>query len=340
MLVQMVQHVFSTSEFPTELTWTTLVLLPKEDGSSRGIGLMDVIWKLITSIIDARLKGNIDFHDSLHGFRTGRGTGTTIIEAILFQQTASINQTPIFQVFLDLRKAYDTVDRDRLLDVLKADGVGENLCRVLKTFWQQQQTIAKQSGYYGNPFQATRGFVQRDPLSPTLFNILVDAVVRYWLSLPVEDGGLATQGPVDVVKLACLVLFYVDDALITSTDSKWLQRATEKLSELFERMGLKTNTSKTKAMTCFPGYISNKLSTQVYKRRQETIDVGTTAGQTVANKRSQCTVCGKDLALASIAKHMRSLHGIATTHANANVMSTSTVEQPQTYRMHFYPEQQ
>jgi hypothetical protein len=93
MLVQMVQHVFSTGEFPTELTWTTLVLLPKEDGSSRGIGLMDVIWKLITSIIDARLKGSIDFHDSLHGFRTGRGTGTAIISSTSERRTIRWTET-------------------------------------------------------------------------------------------------------------------------------------------------------------------------------------------------------------------------------------------------------
>jgi hypothetical protein len=42
--------------------------------------------------------------------------------------------------------------------------------------------VAKASGYYGDPFGVTRGVTQGDPVSPTIFNIVVDAVVRYWLS--------------------------------------------------------------------------------------------------------------------------------------------------------------
>ena len=71
---------------------------------------MEVIWKLITSIINARLKGSIEFHDSLHGFRAERGTGTATIEAKLIQQLASIHQVPLYEIFLDLKKAYDTLD--------------------------------------------------------------------------------------------------------------------------------------------------------------------------------------------------------------------------------------
>ena len=43
-----------------------------------------------------------------------------------------------------------------------------------------QQVVARQSGYHGEPFKATRGVTQGDIVSPTLFNIIVDAVVRYW----------------------------------------------------------------------------------------------------------------------------------------------------------------
>jgi hypothetical protein len=55
------------------LPWSIMVLLPKPDGSSQGIGLLEVIWKLLMSIIDGQLKAAISFHDALHGFRPGRG---------------------------------------------------------------------------------------------------------------------------------------------------------------------------------------------------------------------------------------------------------------------------
>ena len=67
-LVELVQHVWQTGEMPTCLTWSTVVMLPKASGGFRGIGLLEVIWKLIALIIDSRLKEGIVFHDSLHGF--------------------------------------------------------------------------------------------------------------------------------------------------------------------------------------------------------------------------------------------------------------------------------
>ena len=40
---------------------------------------------------------------------------------------------------------------------------------------------ARSGGYYGAAFKGIRGVTQGDPLSPTIFNVVVDAVVRHWL---------------------------------------------------------------------------------------------------------------------------------------------------------------
>jgi hypothetical protein len=58
-----------------------MVILPKPDGSSQGIGLLEVLWNLLMSIIDGHLKAAISFHDALHGFQPGWVTTTAIIEA-------------------------------------------------------------------------------------------------------------------------------------------------------------------------------------------------------------------------------------------------------------------
>ena len=78
---------------------------------------------------------------------------------------------PVFEIYLDLKKAYDTVDRERMLTILEKYGVGERTIRLLRTYWDRQQLVARQAGYHGEPFQG-------DPLSPTIFNIAVDAGVR------------------------------------------------------------------------------------------------------------------------------------------------------------------
>ncbi len=54
----------------------------------------------------------VELYESLHGCRNGRGTETAIIEAKLAQQLAHLEQRPFFGVFLDLKKAFDSMDRD------------------------------------------------------------------------------------------------------------------------------------------------------------------------------------------------------------------------------------
>jgi len=61
----------------------------------------------------------VTVHDSLHGFPSKRGTGTAVFEAKLFQQLASFSQVPNFEIFLDLKKAYDAADRERMLEILE-----------------------------------------------------------------------------------------------------------------------------------------------------------------------------------------------------------------------------
>ena len=50
-----------------------MVIIPKGKGEFRGIGLVEVTWKLMTVILHRRLTTVIQLHDVLHGFREGRG---------------------------------------------------------------------------------------------------------------------------------------------------------------------------------------------------------------------------------------------------------------------------
>ena len=42
--------------------------------------------------------------------------------------------------------------------------------------------VARAGGYYGTSFQVARGVTQGDPLSYTIFNVVVDAVVLHWVT--------------------------------------------------------------------------------------------------------------------------------------------------------------
>ena len=56
------------------------------------------------AIIDTRIKTVLTFHNVLHGFRANKGTGMEIMELNMAHDISSINQDPLFLVFLNLHK--------------------------------------------------------------------------------------------------------------------------------------------------------------------------------------------------------------------------------------------
>ena len=137
------------------------------------------MWKVVTAILNRRFTSSITYHDALHGFRAGRGTGTATLEAKLLQQLAALREEVLYVIFLDLTKAYDALDRSRCLEILEGYDVGPNARRLLTTYWRRLTMVARAAGYYGTAFGGERGVTQGDPLSPTIFNVVVDAVVRH-----------------------------------------------------------------------------------------------------------------------------------------------------------------
>ena len=83
-----------------------------------------VMWKVVTSILNRWLVASITFHDFLHGFWAGRGTGTATLNAKLLQQLAALREEVLYVIFLDLHKVYDAMDRYRCLEILEGNGVG------------------------------------------------------------------------------------------------------------------------------------------------------------------------------------------------------------------------
>ena len=115
-----------------------LVLILKRTTNTRGISLLDTLCNVVEAMFDTRLHARLQMHDFLHGFRAGRGMGAAIMELKLAQELISIDQDPLFLVFLYLRKAYDTVDRECLLITLESYGAVPRLCVLLETFWDCQ----------------------------------------------------------------------------------------------------------------------------------------------------------------------------------------------------------
>ena len=101
-----------------------------------------------------------------------------MMEAKLEQKLAGILHKPLFQVFLDVRKAHNSLDQGRCTEILREYGLGLRLQQLLQRYWEGQRVVTKSGKYYRRPFSRGRGATQGEPVSPTLFNIIVDALGR------------------------------------------------------------------------------------------------------------------------------------------------------------------
>ena len=106
--------------------------------------------------------------------------------------------------------------------------------------------VARAGSYYGAAFKEDLGVTQGDPLSPTIFNVAVDAMVRHWVSVTVE--GAEERGEFGKEGRHQNFLFYADDGMVVLSDLQWLKGAFSTLLGLFDRAGMRTNVGNTFGM--------------------------------------------------------------------------------------------
>jgi hypothetical protein len=61
-------------------------------------------------------------------------------------QLAQRDYRPWYQIFLDLTKVFDSIDREQLLKILAQYGVGPRIIRLLRNFWSKHLYVPRQSG--------------------------------------------------------------------------------------------------------------------------------------------------------------------------------------------------
>jgi hypothetical protein len=91
------------------------------------------------------------------------------------------------------------------------DEVGPKALQLIIVFWERAKLMCKAGGYFGQVFQAKCGIIQVGPLSSTMFNLVVDTIVRAWL--------MEVDGTMDITDVRCLLAcFHTDNRLIIAHD--------------------------------------------------------------------------------------------------------------------------
>lgn len=251
LVVKIIRECFESGTAPIAFRYGTLVIIPKDDkGGVRGIGLLEVVHKLMSTIINLRMTAAINFCLAVHGFCQHRGCYTAIGKAKIRMQRAAYAGVTMYQIYLDLRKAYDSINRESVLALLQRYGVGPNVRRYISFIWEDQIFLLKQSGFFSDPISVDRRVTQGDTDSPIIFNVIIDAVLH-------RAQGEAAYGGSDQS-------FYADDGLLKNSDHRALQRDVDRMVELFALFGLRANHGKTKYMVLRGPTVPNAQSTEVY----------------------------------------------------------------------------
>ena len=198
-----------------------------------------------------------------------------------------MQEVTLYQVYLDLRKAYDSIHRPRVMALLEKYGVGPRIRRYVETIWGDQVFFLRQSGFYSGGIRVGRGVTQGDTDSPIIFNLIVDVVLRCY-----SESGESTSS------------FYADDGLLENKDHITLQRDLDCVIELFGFFGLEANQGKTKFMVLWGPVAPVALSEAVYRQRY----TGGLLWAAWSRQRVECPHCQKTVQQGSLRKHVETIH--------------------------------
>ena len=135
-------------------------------------------------ILQARLQQymNCELPDVQAGFRKGRGTRDQIANIHWIIEKARVSEKllllNIYFCFIDYAKAFDCVDHNKLWKILKEMGIPDHPICLLRNLYESQETTVKTGHGTTGWFQIGKGFRQGCILSPCLFNLYAEYVMR------------------------------------------------------------------------------------------------------------------------------------------------------------------
>src|SRR3989442_15619795 len=116
--------------------------------------------KILTKILFSRLLNNVAHHalpESQCGFRPNRGTADMIFAARQLQEKCREQNKDLYTVFVDLSKAFDTVNRDGLWTVLRRFGCTERFTRILQSLHNGMLGRVRVDGVLSEAFPISNG---------------------------------------------------------------------------------------------------------------------------------------------------------------------------------------
>ena len=202
--------IWKKGSVPQQFKDASIIHLYKQKGNKRvcdnhrGISLLSVAGKILARVILNRLNKHLSelvLPETQCGFRSGRGTIDMVFSLRQLQEKAKEQKKDMFIVFVDLTKAFDSVCRSALWEVLRKLGVPEKMLNIIISFHEGMKAVVKHDGSISDPFTVENGTKQGCVLAPLLFALFFSVMlVRAFQGMPEgvnleyrSTGGLYNQ---------------------------------------------------------------------------------------------------------------------------------------------------
>ena len=169
--------------------------------------------------------------DAQAGFRKSRGTRDQIANIHWIMEKAREFQKNIYFCFIDCVKAFDCVDHNKLWKIMKEMGIPDHLTCLLRNLYAGQEATVRTGCGTTEWFQVGKGVCQGYILSPCLFNLYAEYIMR--------NAGLE-EAPAGIKIAGRHInnLRYADDTTLTAESEEELKSLLMKVKEESEKVGL------------------------------------------------------------------------------------------------------
>ena len=235
----------------------------KDCGNYRGISLLSIAGKIMARILLNRLNSLLApdiLPETQCGFRSGRSTVDMIFTLRQIQEKCQEQNMPLYAVFIDFTKAFDTVSREALWIVLQKFGCPIKFINLIKSFHEGMQAHVSYVNESSEKFDVTNGVKQGCVLAPVLFALYLTAMLEVAFEDADEGIYIQTRANADLFKITqfkaqtlttkMLVreMLFADDSAIVAHFAEVIQSLLDKFSKAAKQFSLKINIKKTECL--------------------------------------------------------------------------------------------
>ncbi|KAJ9520579.1 hypothetical protein QJQ45_007435 [Haematococcus lacustris] len=264
----------------TPTTWKTsdTCLLYKDKGQEtdlnayRPVGLANTIYKLWTSLITKALYEYAEANGMLSncqaGFRSHRDTTQQLQMLVMALEDAKLAKVDIYALLVDFTSAFNTTCQDKLLWIMHDLGFPTDATDAVKDLYTGATTRFKTPYGHTDPVPVDRGTIQGDSLSPFLFLIYIEPLLR-WLQVGARGYKFTSDTTDSAGRFTIGSIDYADDIAILCNSISNLRCQADKLSAYSDWGHLIVSHSKTLATTALhKAHQSGRCSTMAEAEKQ------------------------------------------------------------------------